>query len=137
MSDSNKSAKTWQKIDPTASPPKLWALKYWPSVTSETDILNHSQYWHVADLLDQLSCAREPSKCETLSISPFDRFWSLEDKGGVLGKINLRVFFYVNSTKQEIVVLGVHKKEDESQLRKSIVIRILRRLDLYLNSIKS
>ena len=62
-------------------------------------------------------------------------YWELKDKGGPLGKINLRVFFDIHE--KNIIILGVHKKEDEGQLRKSVKVRISRRKRLYFKGMEA
>jgi hypothetical protein len=126
-------AKTWQESG-TGNPPLLWSLKYLPRAVDEARILTPQQYWHMADQLCEICRERDPRRCPVVEIARIEDFWELKDKGGPLGKINLRVFFFVDTAKQrhDVVVLGVHKKEDEDQLRRSVVVRIARRKRLYL-----
>lgn len=126
-------ARTWQKKG-QGDPALLWNIKFWPPAASETGFLNCAQYWHVADQLKDLARCQEPTRCPTVDIAPIDEFWELKDKHGVLGKINLRVFLITDPDDRSIVVLGVHKKEDEGQLRTAIKTRILRRRRHYLDS---
>ena len=131
MEDQPASAATWQGSG-IGDAPTLWPVKYWPCVHGESKFLNAQQYWHVADQISEMAREVEPCRCSTVDIAKIGDFWELKDKGGPLGKINLRVFFFVNTDLHEIVILGVHKKEDENQLRTSVITRISRRLRLYL-----
>lgn len=112
-------------------PPLVWSLMFWPAAVAEAKILTAGQYWHVADQLMELGRSTDPSKCTTLNIAKIGNCWELKEKGGPLGKINLRVFFYVDDMNGTIIVLRVHKKEDEAQLRRSVVVRIERHLRQY------
>ncbi len=134
MQEEQASAALWKNAG-VGDPATVWPVKYWPCVVAETKFLTAQQYWHVAGQIDEIACEVEPCRCPTADIAKIKDFWELKDKGGPLGKINLRVFFFVNTDRHEIVVLGVHKKEDEDQLRNSVIIRIARRLRLYLQSV--
>jgi len=37
----------------------------------------------------------------------------LRDKGGILGNINLRIFFHVDRVARAVVILGVIKKQND------------------------
>lgn len=130
-----KSAGTFEHVG-TSNPPLLWTVKYWPPVIEDASFLNSQQYWHVADQISEIARETEPCRCPTAEIEKIGDFWELKDKGGPLGKINLRVFFLVNAALKEIVILGVHKKEDERQLRRSVVVRIERRMRHYFRGIE-
>jgi len=119
----------------TDDPPLLWTVKYWPAAQAEAKMLTPPQYWHVADQLKEMARTKDCCACPTVDIAKISSFWELKDKGGPLGKINLRVFFIVDAERHSIVVLGIHKKEDEDQLRRSVIVRIERRERLYLESI--
>jgi len=133
MSES-KQARTWQQLGQSA-PPLTWSLKYWPDAIKEAKFLTSEQYWHLADQLKDIASTDEPTKSSTVEIAPIGGFWELKDKGAILRKLNVRVFFVTDTEEpRSIIVLGVHKKEDEGQLRRSVVVRIERRLRLYLES---
>lgn len=106
----------------TDDPPLLWSIEYWPAAVPEAKFLTPAQYW-------------QPLTCPTVDIAKMTTFWELKDKGGPLGKINLRVFLLVDSARKAIVVLGIHKKEDEDQLRSSVIERIERRVRFYYEGI--
>jgi hypothetical protein len=60
-------------------------------------------------------------------------FHELRDKGGVLGGINLRIFFLVHKPKGAIVVLGAIKKQNNGQTPLGDKLRMARRMRKYLN----
>ena len=125
-------AQTWQDAG-TDDPPLVWNIKFWPTALKDAKQLLPPQYWHVADQLRELARCKEPARCPTLDIDRISGFWRLAEKGGPLGKTNIRVFFTIEDSdgRKEIVILGVHKKEEEGKLRKSVKTRIERRLRLY------
>ena len=117
----------------TGEPPLIWDVKVWSPSSRDARHLTPVQYWHVAEQLRELARCKEPTKCPTQNIKKNGNFWQLADKGGPLGKINIRVFFIIEDSGQrkEIVVLGVHKKEQEGKLRQTVVVRINHRLREY------
>ena len=121
----------------TSEPPLVWNLKCWPSCLDDVKYLNEEQYWHVAQQLMDIARCEEPIKCQTQNINKIGDFWKLHEKGGPLGKTNLRIFFITEDSgdQKDIVVLGVHKKEQEGKLRNSVIIRIKRRMRLYKKSL--
>ena len=124
------SARVWAQTG-TGEPPLLWWLKYWPAAYPEAKFLTPPQYWHMADQLLEVCRTPDPCTCPTVEISKIRDFWELKDKGGPLGRINLRVFFLPDAETKSVVVFGIHKKEDEDQLRTSVIVRIERRIRLY------
>ena len=129
-----KKLSTWMKSGLDGTPP-YFSVKFLPQVANEADFLTAQQYWHVADQIRDLANSKEPTKCATLNIAKIEDYWELKDKGGPLGKINLRVFFDIHE--KNIIILGVHKKEDEGQLRKSVKVRISRRKRLYFKGMEA
>lgn len=75
--------------------------------------LDEGQYAHVVGLFQELAREIDPTRPESLRVEKVEDFFELKDKGGVLGKINLRVFFIV--TGRSIVVLCAIKKEADGQ----------------------
>jgi hypothetical protein len=96
-------------------------------------ILTPDQYSHEAELFKDLAEHDDPTHSTTQRVEAVDEFWELKDKGGILGKINLRCFFYVDKTNSVLLVLGAIKKGNEDQPPKSVRIRMRRRLRKYLN----
>jgi hypothetical protein len=75
--------------------------------------LNEDQYSHVARQVRELAGQEDPSRSATIDIRPVGDMYELRDKGGILGKINVRVFYYVSATPRTIVILGaIHKQND-------------------------
>ena len=95
------------------------------------DELTPGQYQHVKDLLKQLVGFGRREYESNLTIAPFGEFWELKEKGGVLGRKNIRVYFRFDSEANEVVVLHTYKKEDDGQAPPHIMIRLKNRWNLY------
>lgn len=91
-------------------------------------ILDDIQYAYVLEAFDEIALARDPKSPETHDVAPIYNFFEFRDKGGHLGKINLRVYFSVHTEGRSIVVLSVYKKEDEGKAPARIVRRARNRL---------
>jgi hypothetical protein len=99
------------------------------------EFLNPAQYSHLTMQFKDLALHDDPTHSQTLSIrdmSPED-FYELRDKGGVLGKLNVRVFFGVDKASRAIVVLGGIPKQNDGPTPKGDIIRMRRRWRKYQN----
>jgi hypothetical protein len=106
-----------------------WGLGYLEVAEKEArKLLTDDQYDHVLRLFDDLACEVDPTKSETLDIGAIEDFYELKDKGGILGKINLRAYFVVVGNKRLIVVLMVYKKEEEHQTPEHVKACVRNRL---------
>lgn len=84
----------WQKAG-SGNPPAIWNVSYISAARKEAEkLLTNAQYWHVADQIREIAACTEPSRCETVNVGTMESFFYLKEKGGPLGKTNLRVFFY-------------------------------------------
>ena len=107
--------------------PPLWHVLYHNSAHKEArKVLDDAQYLHVKHQIKELACSKEPVKCLTCDVRSIDSYFELRDKGAVLGKINLRVYFC--TMEDNIFILGVYKKENEGSLRVSLVRKYRRRM---------
>ncbi len=59
-------------------------------------------------------------------------YYELREKGGVLGRINVRVFFGVDPDSRSLVILGAIKKENEGPTPQGDIITMRRRWRKYL-----
>jgi hypothetical protein len=96
------------------------------------EFLTIGQYVHVTDFVKQLVGFGRRAYDMTMRISPLGDFWELKEKGGLLGRINVRVYFAHVKENNEIVVLSTFKKEDDGQAPSYIIYRLRNRLRLYL-----
>lgn len=106
-----------------------WKLGYLEAAEADgRKFLTEEQYAHAVQLFDELAYEIDPTKSETQEIRKIHEFYELCDKGGVLGKINLRVYFAIVNDMKLILALAAYKKEDEGQVPPYIVIRVRNRL---------
>jgi hypothetical protein len=95
--------------------------------------LNTDQYQHIAMQIKELAREDDPTHSEIASVDAIEDFHELRDKGGLLGGMNVRVFFYLDKPKKALVILGAIKKQNDGPTPKPDKIRIARRLRKYRN----
>lgn len=108
----------------------VWALAYLKVSAEEGhSFLTDLQYDHAVEQFEALALEQDPTHPKAaISVQPHGEFMELRDKGGVLRKINLRVYFIlIDRPTKTIVVIGAYKKEDEAQTPKHIVIKMRNR----------
>jgi len=106
----------------------LWNLGYLDAAEKDArKFLNDDQYAYVVELFDQLACEQNPRLSHTQDVRPIDQFFELRDKGGILGKINLRVYFAVFDDERLLIALGCRKKEEEDQVPAFVVAKMRNR----------
>lgn len=101
-----------------AGPPPgyMWSVCYLTAARDDAmGFLNDAQYGHVTDLMEALASELDPRRPKTVSVDQVEDFHELKDKGGILGKINLRVFFIVEDGEKTVLVVAAIKKESEGQ----------------------
>lgn len=91
-------------------------------------IYNEDQYCHLSMQVKELARQVIPTQKFTVDVRPLGEFYEIRDKGGILGKINARVFYFVQAESRSIVVLGTIKKENEDQTPPYIVTLMTRRM---------
>ena len=99
--------------------------------------LNDDQYEHLARQIRELASQEDPMQKLTVNVRPVGDFFEVRDKGGVLGKINARVFFFVEFQSRTVVVLGAIKKESEGQTPVATKVTMRRRMRLYLEEFRT
>ena len=63
-------------------------------------------------LVRELARQEDPTHSSTVDVRPVEDFHGIRDKVGVLGRINVRVFFFFYKPTRTIVVIGAIKKEN-------------------------
>lgn len=58
-----------------------------------TQLLDDDQYAHLAAQVKELARADEPTRSETVDVRAIGDFHEIRDKGGILKRLNIRVFF--------------------------------------------
>lgn len=116
--------------EPAAEGPRgVWNSYYLDVAAAEGHkILTDEQYEHVVQQVRELAAETDPTHSQLSDVRSLGEFHELRDKGGLLGRINIRVFFWLDRKHRALVVLGVFKKENEDQTPRNIVLRIQNRL---------
>lgn len=113
----------------TATAEPLWRLGYLDVAAKDAKkFLTEDQYAHAVQLFDVLAADVNPRTSQALEIESIEDLFELKDKGGILGKINLRVYFAVIDERHLILALGAYKKEDDGKTPSHIRVRIRNRL---------
>lgn len=113
--------------------PSTWELAYTDVSGKEAHkILTDDQYAHVVQQFEILAGEVNPRGSRIVDVRPIESFHELRDKGGILGKINLRVYYTVLDDKKKIVVLGCYKKEDEGATPVRIKARMRNRMRIVI-----
>ena len=116
---------TWRSPSRSEGGQDKWQLAYFERAKTEAEsFLTDDQYEHAVSLVKQLALEDDPGHPASVSVRPISGFHEIRDKGGVLEKINLRIYFWICKEIRAIVVLGAYKKEDERQTPKRIVARM-------------
>lgn len=95
--------------------------------------LSPGQYEHVSAIVRELAQEEDPTHPSGLSVSPIEDFHELRDRAGVLGGLNVRVFFDVDKRSSAIVVLGAISKQNNGHTPPGDRIRMRRRKRKYRN----
>ncbi len=76
------------------------------------DLLKDYQYDHMAEQVRDLASHNDPTHSDTLSLDVIEDFHELRDWGGVLGGLNVRVFYGVHKPTRSLLVLGIITKQN-------------------------
>jgi len=116
-----------------AGPPPgyRWTALILDLAFTESKFLSSAQYHHIVLQIKELAQHDDPTHSETVDVKKVETFYELRDKGGVLGGLNVRVFFGVDSDERSIVVLGVIKKQNNGPTPQADKIRMRRRWRKY------
>lgn len=96
--------------------------------------LSGDQYDHMADQIRELARQPDPTHSQTIDVRPIQDFFEVRDKGGILKKLNVRVFFFVHKPSRTIVILGAIKKENNGPTPVGDKSTMHRRMRLYLEN---
>lgn len=56
--------------------------------------LSADQYHHIAMQIKELAREEDPTHSQSASVDAIEGFHELRDKGGILGAMNVRIFFF-------------------------------------------
>lgn len=115
------------------TPPFQWNIIVLDLAMKEaSSFLDDAQYHHVAEQVQELAREVDPTHPATQRVASVEDFFELKDKGGPLGKINVRVFFFMDKPHVAIVVLGAIFKQNEGKTPEADKVRMGRRKRKYL-----
>ncbi|WP_428939681.1 hypothetical protein [Fontivita pretiosa] len=104
-------------------------MKYLKKAADEAkSFLSPVQYAALVEDVKNLSDWPDGPRIQLLDIVSIDQFRELREKGGIYGKINVRVYFAYLPKSRAIYVLGAYKKEAEHQTPRHIVATMRNRL---------
>ncbi|HQU44117.1 MAG TPA: hypothetical protein PK867_14955 [Pirellulales bacterium] len=95
--------------------------------------LSEGQYQHLAMQVKELAREDDPTHSVTSDVRPVENFYEIRDKGGILGNLNVRIFFTLDKTESALVILGVIKKQNDGPTPAGDKVRMRRRMRKYLN----
>ena len=114
--DNRKPVKVGVKEGDGPPPGYLWNVNILDhSYREARAFLDDDQYAHIASQFRELAGEVEPTQSLTVDVRPIDDFFELRDKGGLLKKINVRVFFCLCKITRTITVLGAINKKNDGQ----------------------
>lgn len=107
---------------------RKWSPAYLEQAADDARaFLNEAQYEHAVRQVLQLCEEDDPTHPVLSDVDAVEDFHELRDKYGILGKINLRIFFWLCKEHRTLVVLGACKKGNQGQTPDRIVKRIKHR----------
>lgn len=133
MSDERKQLKVVVRIGKGVPPGYKWNVGVLELAYREAlSILNRGQYRHMALQVRELALQDEVSLSDTIDIQPIgEEIFEIRDYGGVLGGLNIRLFFGVDHPRRCLIVLGIFKKQNNGPTPKGDLVRNQRRWRLY------
>ncbi len=77
------------------------------------DFLDPDQYDHMASQVRELANQGDATHSDTIDVRPIEDYHEIRDKGGILKRLNVRVFYFVHQSARTLVVIGaINKKND-------------------------
>src|SRR4051794_11182375 len=65
--------------------------------------LDEDQYSHMVAQVQELARQDDPTHSETVDVRPIEDSYEIRDKGGILQRLNVRIFFFVHKSSRTIV----------------------------------
>lgn len=131
----DKKVKVGLKQGGGPEPGYKWTVEFLTIAEEEARkiLARKDQYEHVVDQVRDLARQDDPTHPATIDVRQVEDVYELREKGGPLGRINLRVFFFLCKEKKTIVLLGNYKKEKDGATPPAVVRNMQRRKRKYLN----
>jgi hypothetical protein len=96
-------------------------------------LVNKHEYEHLAMQVKELARESDPSHPLTVSVDAVEDFFELREKGGILGKKNMRIFFGIDKTARAIIILGGICKQNNGPTPDGTRVAMRRRWRKYKN----
>jgi mRNA-degrading endonuclease RelE of RelBE toxin-antitoxin system len=91
-----------------------WNVEILPQVRVEARaFLDDDQYAHISRQVRELARHEDPTHSDTLDIRPVQEMFELKEKGGILRRLNVRVFYFIFRPTRTIVILGAFVKQND------------------------
>lgn len=112
-----------------------WNVAILPQVRAEArGFLDEDQYAHLSRQVRELAGHEDPTHSETLDIRPVGDMFELKEKGGILRRLNVRVFYFVSRDDRTIVILGAFSKQNDGPTPQGDLWRMEKRMRRYLEA---
>ena len=133
MSDERKQLKVGVRVGKGVPPGYKWNVGVLDFAHREAlSILNNGQRRHLALQVRELASQDEVSVSDTLDLRPIgEDIFEIRDYGGILGGLNIRLFFGVDHPRRCLIVLGIFKKQNNGPTPPGDLVRNQRRWRLY------
>lgn len=132
-----KPVKVGVKVGGGPPPGYLWNVAILNVAYHEAmTVLSEVQYEHVAAQIRELAKQGDPTHSDGIDVRPIEDFHELRDKGGILAKINIRVFFFLHKESRTIAILGAMNKKNDGATPLGDRRRMKRRMRILLKTDK-
>lgn len=116
----------------TGVPPFAWSIRILDRAFDEAmQFLDRRQYRHLAQQFQELARQADPTHSDTISLDDIEDFHELRDWGGMLHPRNVRIYFGVEKSRREIIVLGAMDKKNDGATPLGVKSRMRRRWRRY------
>jgi|SRR5271166_2287609 len=124
-----KSLSRWESERDGPPPGYQWNVDILDRAFGEVmSFLDKAQYEHISAQVKELARQEDPTHSDTVDVLPIEEFHEIRDKGGILHKINVRIYFFVQKLARKVVVLGAIKKENDGATAVVDRVRMRRRM---------
>lgn len=106
-----------------------WAVGYHVLANIDGKFLSEIQHDQLVLHFLEMANYEDPIGVKLGKVERIYDYYELKEKGGVFGKLNVRVYFTVEAKFRAIVVLACCKKEIEGQIKRHMKRRIESRLN--------
>lgn len=128
MSDQRKQIRIGVK-EGSSEPPYQWSVGILDVAFEEAaSFLSEAQRHHLAMQVKELARQGDPTHSDTVDVRAIEDFHEIRDSGGILGGLNVRVFFSDEGRDRWIIILGVAKKQNNGPTPLGDKVRMRNRL---------